>query len=243
MIQAALNGNRSEAWVPKSTVAIVQAAVSSVLEGAGSIHFHVRDEYGAETLAAKWVDEQLAALKSQLPHIPLGISTGAWIEPDLEKRLAQLQSWTQLPHFVSVNFDEPGCHELARLVSAKGIRIEAGLSNKEAALNFLNTGLQANCIRILLEPGEQTLGAAISTVESMEALLRQSGNSLPMLLHGFDSTCWPLLALAFERGYETRIGFEDTLVLPDGTKANTNADLLKAAKAVEGGHLKAGHHK
>jgi uncharacterized protein (DUF849 family) len=236
MIQAALNGSRNEAWVPKSTETIVQAAVSSVQAGASSIHFHVRDEGGAETLAARWVDAQLAALKAKLPYTPQGISTGAWIEPDLEKRLAQIRSWHNLPHFVSVNFDEPGCGEVASLVSAKGIRIEAGLSTEAAALNFISMPLQGNCIRVLIEPGEQAIDAAISTLENIEAVLRQSGNSLPILLHGVDSTCWPLLALAFEKGYRTRIGLEDTLTLPDGTKANSNAGLIAAAKAIQAHH-------
>jgi len=52
------------------------------------------------------------------------------------------------------------------------------------------------------------------------------------LLHGFNATAWPLLIEAQGRGYDTRIGFEDTLMLSDGRRANTNGELINAAKKV-----------
>jgi uncharacterized protein (DUF849 family) len=38
--------------------------------------------------------------------------------------------------------------------------------------------------------------------------------------------------LAARRRYETRTGFEDTLRLPDGSLAASNADLVRAARAI-----------
>jgi uncharacterized protein (DUF849 family) len=38
-----------------------------------------------------------------------------------------------------------------------------------------------------------------------------------------------LLEAALGRGYDTRIGFEDTLVLPDGRVARDSAQLVAAA--------------
>jgi uncharacterized protein (DUF849 family) len=49
------------------------------------------------------------------------------------------------------------------------------------------------------------------------------------LLHGRGDTSWPLLVDAVKRGLQARIGFEDTLVLPDGSAAGSNRDLVAVA--------------
>jgi uncharacterized protein (DUF849 family) len=56
-----------------------------------------------------------------------------------------------------------------------------------------------------------------------------AGSPAPVLLHGFNESCWPLLQHAGARGLQTRIGMEDTLVLPDGSPAPDNAALVSAA--------------
>ena len=56
-----------------------------------------------------------------------------------------------------------------------------------------------------------------------------AGSPAPVLLHGLDESCWPLLEHAGVRGVQTRIGMEDTLRLPDGSTASDNAALVSAA--------------
>jgi uncharacterized protein (DUF849 family) len=51
----------------------------------------------------------------------------------------------------------------------------------------------------------------------------------PRLLHGFGAAAWAFIELAARRGYDTRVGLEDTLVLPDGTRARDNAELVAMA--------------
>jgi uncharacterized protein (DUF849 family) len=58
------------------------------------------------------------------------------------------------------------------------------------------------------------------------------GIDLPCVLHGLDATAWPLLEEAKRRGYGSRIGFEDTLSMPDGSRAESNAELVAAARKV-----------
>jgi len=60
-------------------------------------------------------------------------------------------------------------------------------------------------------------------------MLNEANVQTPRLLHGFDTTAWPLLKVALQRGYDTRIGLEDTLTLPDGRKASGNAELVMVA--------------
>ncbi len=46
---------------------------------------------------------------------------------------------------------------------------------------------------------------------------------------------WILVADAFRRGHDTRVGFEDSVLLPDGTRAESNAQLVEAALALQAG--------
>lgn len=46
----------------------------------------------------------------------------------------------------------------------------------------------------------------------------------------YENTAWPLLNVALQRGYDTRIGLEDTLYLPDGGMARDNAELVAFAR-------------
>jgi uncharacterized protein (DUF849 family) len=41
---------------------------------------------------------------------------------------------------------------------------------------------------------------------------------------------WPLIDEAAARGYDIRVGFEDTLALPDGSLAVSNAVLVAEAR-------------
>ena len=47
-------------------------------------------------------------------------------------------------------------------------------------------------------------------------------------------TAWPMISEALARGYGTRIGFEDTLTLPDGSMAARNAVLIAEARRIGG---------
>lgn len=155
------------------------------------------------------------------------MSTGAWIVPDAALRARTIAQWTDLPDFASVNFSEEGAAEVARILIAAGVGVEAGLTNARDAALFVASDLAPQCLRVLLEPQSQDLATALDDVDAMEAALDRV--PLPRLLHGFDATAWPLFDEAARRGYDSRIGLEDTLVLRDGTLAVDNAELVRAA--------------
>jgi hypothetical protein len=68
-------------------------------------------------------------------------------------------------------------------------------------------------------------------IPSAEALLRElEPLGLPVLLHGEDDTAWPVLTHAARLELDTRVGLEDTLLLPDGTAAPDNATLISLAR-------------
>jgi uncharacterized protein (DUF849 family) len=60
-------------------------------------------------------------------------------------------------------------------------------------------------------------------------MLDAAGVDLPRVLHGLNQTAWPLIDEAVARGYDTRVGFEDILALPDGRQAPGNAALVAEA--------------
>jgi uncharacterized protein (DUF849 family) len=232
LIEAALNGGRTRSQhpaIPQSPDELAQAARESVAAGAGAIHFHVRGSDGRESLAPSDVAAAVNAVRSAVSGTPFGVSAGAWILNDPALRHKMVSEWKVLPDFASVNFKEEGAVKLAQLLLSRGMGIEAGLSDTFGAEILITSGLAARCLRILLEPQENSADTALANVNAIEAALKAGGVKLALLLHGLDATAWELLDAAAARGYDTRIGFEDVLTLPSGAPAASNAQLVAEA--------------
>jgi uncharacterized protein (DUF849 family) len=73
------------------------------------------------------------------------------------------------------------------------------------------------------------VSGATATAGAICAVLDAHGIRAPRLLHGEGRPVWGVLDAALARGDDIRIGFEDTLVLPDGRPAASNAELVAAA--------------
>lgn len=234
MVQAALNGNRPRSEspaIPFTNAEMTKSGREAVAAGAGCIHFHVRANDGAESLHAEDVAAALQAMRAEIPETPIGISTGEWIVRDSAERQHQVNAWNLLPDFVSVNFNEMGAAALADSLLSRGVGVEAGLGSVLAAEKFLGSGLGGRCLRVLIEPEEQELAAAIAVVVYIEGFLDRSGVKIPRLLHGHERTAWPFIDLAMGRGYDTRIGLEDALSLADGSPAPGNGAMVAEAMA------------
>jgi uncharacterized protein (DUF849 family) len=233
LLKAALNGARpagAHRFLPLTPEALAAAALESVAAGADAIHAHPRGTDGRESLAAADMDRSLLAMRPALSGTPLGVSTGAWIAGSGTERQDLVAGWNELPDFASVNFNEAGAAALARLLLRRGIGVEAGLTDERAARRLAASGLADECLRVLLEPPSQDLGMALGMIDRIEAALDRWRISCPRLLHGTDATAWPLLDEAVRRGYDARIGLEDTLGLPDGTPAAGNGALVVEAR-------------
>lgn len=235
MIKAAINGVRPHTYHPRLPFDADTAAKESarcVAAGAGAIHVHVWNAQNQESLAADDVANFLNAIRAACPGIPVGISSGEWIVPDLAERLKHIQAWDVVPDFVSLNTDEADFEKVAGVLLSKNIGIEAGIFNKTAVQAFAAWEKRDRCLRILIEPNETTVKAAINNVIQIETILKDTAPQLPRLLHGLDETTWPMVKLAAERGYDTRIGFEDSAYLPDGQMAEFNDELVRAAAKI-----------
>jgi uncharacterized protein (DUF849 family) len=233
LIQAALNGGRTRTEHPGIPVApeeLAAAAKECAAAGAGAIHFHARRSDGYESVDRDDVGRAVTAVRGAAPGTPVGVSTGAWILQNSALRHEAVARWTVLPDFASVNMKEDGAVELAELLLSRGVGIEAGLSNERGSEIFVASGLGAKCLRVLLEPMEQETRTALRTVDEIEAVLAAGRLLPPLLLHGLNATAWELIDEAAKRGYDTRVGFEDILTLPDGQKAVSNAALIAEAR-------------
>ena len=232
LIEVALNGGRSRAehpHVPCSPQELAAAAKEAVAAGAGAAHFHVRAADERESLDADDLARAVSAVRAANPGVPFGVSTGLWMVRDARERQEKVAAWKTLPDFASVNFNEEGGIALAEMLLAKGVGVEAGMGSVLATEKFLESGLAGRCRWVLLEPEHQQMDAALAIVAKTETMLRAAGIALPIILHGVGSTAWELIDVAAQRGYDTRIGLEDTLTLPDGREAKGNAELVVEA--------------
>jgi uncharacterized protein (DUF849 family) len=232
LVQVALNGSRrreEHPAIPLTTWALARSATEAVDMGAGAVHVHVRDASGAESLAAPDVARVVSALRTAIPGTPISVSTGAWIVADVDRRHRLVGEWTQLPDSASVNFHEDGAEGLVELLLSRGVGVDSGVCDLKAAERLVRSGLGLRCRRVMLEPQGQDLNTARGTIRRMETALDEAGVTVPRQLHGTERTAWPLLMDAGAKGYEARIGFEDTLTLPDGSMAATNAVLVAEA--------------
>jgi uncharacterized protein (DUF849 family) len=235
LIKACINGARrpdAHPALPVTPVTLSWAAAAAVRAGAGAIHFHVRGPDLQQSLEADDVARCMAAVRQAVGKVPVGISTILSSVGDPDLRLAMISKWTVLPDFVSVNFNESGSPALAALLLERGVGIEAGLFDAAAADVCVQSGLASKCMRILLEPRGADVASSVRTADEMIAVLDRasvSASAIPRLLHGSNATAWELIDEASRRGYDTRAGLEDTLLLPDGTPAPDNAAIVSEA--------------
>ena len=256
LIKAALIGGRTRAehpGIPITPAELAASAKECVAAGAGAIHFHVRGPDGRESLDPADVAKALNSIRAAVPGTPVGVSTGAWILRDADLRHDVVSRWKVLPDFASVNFKEEGALPLAELLLCRGVGVEVGLSDVQGTQVFVDSGVQlshrqvvaemmlsetdvflptgigSRCLRVLLEPFETSTETALETLEQIEGLLDAAGIDLPRVLHGLNETAWELIDEAAARGYDTRVGFEDILTLPDSKQTPNNAALVTEA--------------
>jgi uncharacterized protein (DUF849 family) len=235
LIKACLNGGTTRAQhhaVPQTPAELAADAATAVRAGAGAIHLHPRDAVGAETLDPSAVLAAVDAVRATVPGTPIGVTTGLWAaggHPDLRMALVSQWTGTVQPDFASVNWSEPGADELAELLGKLGIAVEAGIWSPADAARLADGAVGDHVLRILVEPADDTPGAAIATAAGIEAALDAHGFTSPRLQHGEGVATWAVLRAAIKLGRDIRVGLEDTTVLPDGRLASGNAELVAAA--------------
>jgi uncharacterized protein (DUF849 family) len=130
---------------------------------------HPRDEDGREQLHAGVVDPVVLAVKAAA-GAPVGVTTGEWIEPDLDRRIALTREW-RAPDYASVNVSEAGSFEVMQACLAAGVGIEAGVWTVEDAEQLAASELAERVLRIMIEPVEVPERDAVALVSDIHAVL------------------------------------------------------------------------
>ncbi len=228
-VKACINGARTPDQHPNLPVTPERLAAEALAAhgaGAKAVHMHPKAADGVDSLLPQHVDAAVAAVRLAAPGLPLGVTTGFWALPDADARLSAVDGWTVLPDFASVNWHEPGSEDLARLLLSKGLGVEVGIFHAEAAESWAASEMAQHCMRVMIE---LQADGDTGTADDLLSQVLAASSTAPVLLHGLDESCWPLLEHAGVRGVQTRIGMEDTLRLPDGSTAADNAALVSAA--------------
>lgn len=234
-VQVCLNGARPVTDHPALSAdpALVAAdAARAVGVGARELHVHPKDADGADSLAPDDVARWRVALRSACPGIPVGVTTGVWIEPDVDRRLAAIAAWTELPDVASVNWHEAGADAVAQLLRSRGIAVEAGIWDATGLDAWRSSPVRGDCLRVLVELPDEAADVVRRHADAMIAHVRLEEPEVPILLHGEERSTWPALAAAVDLGLDVRIGLEDTVRMPDGRLAADNAALVRAALSI-----------
>lgn len=218
--------------MPVSPGDLAKAVHDAVAAGASDVHLHPKHHRGPhagrDSLHPDAVAAAVEAVRRSTPQVTVGVTTGAWVEPDPVRRRRLIGSWYVLPDHASVNFHEPGAVDLARTLIAKSIGVEAGLFTGTNGIDvFRASGLAPEVLRVLVEVVETESEAGSSAGRHLVDQVIDFGP--PVLLHGEDGSAWPVFDLACHLGLHTRIGLEDVLTYPNGRPAPDNASLITEA--------------
>lgn len=239
MVQATVNGPFGRGHHPRVPVTceeIRRDVAACTRAGARSFHIHTRDPSGAESLAPDDVSRMVAAAREGAQQagqdVEIGLTTGAWIVPDLNRRLDMIRHWTGVD-CATVNVCEEGFEHVMATMLEASVGVDVGIWALEDVRRFERSGLVHHIARVSVElgtsPPYNLSGDPAARASEVHAALDDIGVTVPRLQHGDGDWTWPLLEDAFRRGWATRIGFEDTVLLPDGSVAADNAALVTAA--------------
>ncbi len=242
MLQVTPNGPWGKDVHPEMPVSLseLEADLRACFQaGATGVHLHVRDPEGAETLEPAFVNGTCRMVRDVATdlgvQVETGLTTGEWIVPDLADRIAMIREWEGVD-CATVNLSEPGFEAVMGAMLDAGVGIDVGLWAPVEMDRLLRSGLlpRVQRVSIELDPGEPYFlqGEPADLAQQVNDALDRAGSTCPRLTHGMNDWTWPLVADAFRRGHDTRVGFEDSIRLPDGTRARSNAQLVEAAVAL-----------
>ncbi|MFF9342945.1 3-keto-5-aminohexanoate cleavage protein [Streptomyces sp. NPDC014773] len=230
LLQAALNGARGPegpAVVPRDPAGLAGAAADAVAAGAREVRIRPRTPCGAVSLSPRVVGPALTAVRDAV-RVPVAVPVDARAEPDPARRVERIRSWEALPDLAWVAWHEPGAEETAAALLARGVAVEAGLRAGTAGpALFARSPAAARVRRIAAQAPDGRAGPWVLA-------LAAAHGAVPVLLHGTGAAAWPVLRLARRLGLDGRIGLEDTLALPDGTRARSTAEQVRAALSEPG---------
>ncbi|UPA24774.1 3-keto-5-aminohexanoate cleavage protein [Shinella oryzae] len=233
IVQACLNGARPRDYhprLPTTPDAMAADGAACVVAGAAELHIHPRGPDGRESLEA--IDDTMLAMRRACPGTLVGVSTGAWIEGDVERTRDCISRWRVLPDYASVNLSEPDAPAVIGLLHQMGVGVEAGLATVADAERLASLADRHRVFRVLIEIEAQDPAGADAIADGIARVLARADIVRPILLHGFDDTVWHFVARARQKRWSTRVGLEDGRLLMNGEQASGNTELVAEAAAL-----------
>jgi uncharacterized protein (DUF849 family) len=237
VLQCCPNGTRPTEGVspalPNSPEELARDAGAIAALGVRSFHVHPRDRDGRESLAPDVIGTTVAAIRRAAPAAEIGVPLARWVEPNAFRRTELVQEWAGLPRHarpdvVAVNVHERGWETICEAVASVGLGIELGVWTTGDAVQLRLAGVPLNTVRVTVEVTVTDPDSAVAEAVRLLRALRPM--PVPILLHGEEGGAWPVLDYARRQGFDTRIGFEDTLTGPDGIwSATGNEELVRYA--------------
>ncbi len=236
MLQCCPNGTRPEGVspaLPSTPEELARDAGAVAALGVRSLHVHPRDEAGRESLDTSVIGTTVAAIRAAAPTVEIGVPLARWVEPNAFRRTQLVQEWVALPRHarpdvVAVSVHERGWETVCEALASVGLGIELGVWTTGDAVQLRQAGVPLNTVRVTVEVTVTDPDSAVAEAVRLLRALRPM--PVPILLHGEEGGAWPVLDYARRQGFDTRIGFEDTLTGPDGVwSATGNEELVRYA--------------
>ena len=242
MIMVAPNGaRRTQADHPQLPIApdeVAKAVVAARDAGAAAAHVHARDDALKHTLEARRYAQVLEAVNAavgttmvvQMTTEAVGIYSAA----------EQMEAVRALrPSFVSMAIaelvpdagHECGAQEFFVWLKENRIVPQFILYGSDDLERFID--LQARGIVPFSNPfllfvlGRYSAGQQSSPADLAPFLDTLGPRQWPFMLCAFGGREAACMRAAFEAGGHARVGFENNLVMPDGTQAKSNAELVR----------------
>lgn len=237
-------GRRTKADHPAIPLAARELAVTAAAcaeAGAAMIHIHVRDAAGRHLLDAEAYRDAIAAIKAEVgDRLVIQITTESLGRYRAPEQLAVVRAvrpeaaslgWREFVTRADENSEAAFAGFLTWML-AERIAPQIIFYSAEEARQFATFAsrhsIDASLIPVLFVLGRYTVNQTSSPEDLAPFLAEGQPGFAHWMVCAFGAREAACMGAAAQRGGHARIGFENNLLLPDGTRAPDNAALAEA---------------
>ncbi|WP_413693432.1 3-keto-5-aminohexanoate cleavage protein [Psychromonas sp. KJ10-2] len=236
----ARRGKADHDALPISVPEIIHTATSCYNAGANGLHLHVRDEQGLHSLDVGLYKEATSELALVLPKLKVQVTTEAAGIFDVPEQLKCLQELK--PKWASISIREMArdlslAPQVYDLCAESGTEVQHILYNTDD-IQLLHEWQQQGIVKatqgsVLFVLGRYTQGQ-ISSPDDLMPFREAMPNVKDWMVCAFGPQEHACLANAAQQGGSVRVGFENSLVTPEGMQhADNAASISRLIKTID----------